>query len=130
MSSIRERLSTAIRVFREDPDSVVTLTEDADSGTWTAQYNGSDFSGDTEQSALGSLYTSMMMVRDKAIREKLMEVFSRYNIRLNPEYRTPPEGNHDLNITCPKCKTEFSITDSGECHNCGAEYQTVVEFDE
>lgn len=71
MSSLRERLSTAIRVFREDPDSVVLLSSDGPRGTgeWTAKYGEVEHTGNSEHSALGSLYVKMRWVRDSEFRE-------------------------------------------------------------
>lgn len=50
--------------------------------------------------------------------------------RVTPEYRAPPEDDHGLVVDCPDCGREFYVQDSGECIFCGAEYETVVEFDE
>lgn len=68
MSSLRERVSLAVSVFREDPDEVVTLSEDG--GRWTAVYRAAEHTADTEADALGDLFVHMKWVRDREFREK------------------------------------------------------------
>ena len=72
MSSLRERLALAIRVFRADPDEVVTLTER--DGGWSAEYRGATTSARTEAGALGELSVKMKLVRDRSFRDTWMEL--------------------------------------------------------
>lgn len=74
MSSLRDRLALAVRVFREDPDEIVMLS--GDRRGWKATYRGTEHAGDTEADALGNLFLNMKWVRDRDFRAMWGELVS------------------------------------------------------
>lgn len=68
MSDLLKRLSLAIRVFRENPDEVVTLREQR--WNWTARYRGAEISCETESDALAELAFEMKLMRDETFQKR------------------------------------------------------------
>lgn len=68
MSSLLKRLSLAFRVFREDPDEVVTLRESG--WNWTARYRDAEISCESESDALAEIAFRMKLMRDEKFQKR------------------------------------------------------------